>query len=69
MMGVMIVGMVFFTSRSAKKEAEKQRQESKKSETVNPYKEAKKTGKSVEEIVRKDAARKAKEAEETRETA
>ena len=63
MMGVMIVGMVFFTSRSAKKEAEKQRQESKKSETVNPYKEAKKTGKSVEEIVRKDAARKAKEAE------
>lgn len=63
MMGVMIVGMVFFTSRSAKKEAEKQKQEGKKSETVNPYKEAKRTGKSVEEIVRKDAERKAKEAE------
>ncbi len=63
MMAVMIVGMIFFTSRSAKKEAEKQKHETKKSETVNPYKEAKKTGKSVEEIVRKDEARKAKEAE------
>ena len=63
MMGVMIVGMVFFTSRSAKKEAEKQREANTKSATVNPYKEAKRTGKSVEEIVRKDAERKAKEAE------
>lgn len=62
MMGVMIVGMVFFTSRSAKKEAEKQKQANGKHETVNPYKEAKKTGKSVEEIVKKDEERKAKEA-------
>lgn len=63
MMGVMMVGMIFFTSRSAKKEAEKQKQASGKHETVNPYKEAKRTGKSVEEIVRKDEERKAKEAE------
>lgn len=62
MMGVMIVGMVFFTSRSAKKEAEKKKQTSGRHETVNPYKEAKRTGKSVEEIVKKDEERKAKEA-------
>ena len=55
MMVVMIVGMIFFTSRSAKKAAKK--------ETVNPYKEAKRTGKSVEEIVEKDQKKKAKQAE------
>lgn len=63
MMGIMIVGMIFFTTRSAKKAAEKEKQNTGKSETVNPYKEAKKSGKSVEEIVKKDAQRKAKEAE------
>ncbi len=64
MMVVMIVGMIFFTSRSAKKAAEKEQQEKKgKTETVNPYKEAKRTGKSVEEIVEKDQKRKAKLAE------
>lgn len=63
LMAVMMVGMVVFTTKSAKKEAEKQTKESGKSQTVNPYKEAKKTGKSVEEIVAKDQQRKAKEAE------
>ena len=63
LMAVMMVGMVVFTSKSAKKAAEKENKESGKSQTVNPYKEAKRTGKSVEEIVAKDAARKAKEAE------
>lgn len=63
MMVVMIVGMIFFTSRSAKKAMEKENQEKGKSDTVNPYKEAKRTGKSVEEIVKKDTQRKAKEAE------
>ena len=63
MMGVMIVGMVFFSSRSAKKAMEKENEEKGKSETVNPYKEAKRTGKSVEEIVEKDKKRKAKQAE------
>lgn len=62
-MVVMIAGMIFFTSRSAKKAMQKESQEKGKSETVNPYKEAKRTGKSVEEIVKKDAQRKAKEAE------
>ena len=63
MMGVMIVGMIFFSSRSAKKAMEKENEEKGKSETVNPYKEAKRTGKSVEEIVEKDKKRKAKQAE------
>ncbi|MBR1993496.1 MAG: hypothetical protein IJ988_04155, partial [Firmicutes bacterium] len=63
LMAVMMVGMIVFTTKSAKKEAEKQNKESGKSQTVNPYKEAKRTGKSVEEIVAKDAQRKAKEAE------
>ncbi len=62
MMGVMMVGMIFFSSRSAKKAMEKEKEEKGKSETVNPYKEAKRTGKSVEEIVEKDKKRKAKQA-------
>lgn len=63
MMVVMMVGMVFFTSRSTKKAMEKENGEKGKSETVNPYKEAKRTGKSVEEIVAADNKRKAKLAE------
>ncbi len=63
LMAVMMVGMIVFTTKSAKKAAEKETKESGKSQTVNPYKEAKKTGKSVEEIVAKDKQRKAKEAE------
>lgn len=63
LMAIMIVGMVFYTSKAAKKAADKESAESGKSQTVNPYKEAKRTGKSVEEIVAKDKQRKAKEAE------
>lgn len=63
LMAVMMVGMVVYTSKSAKKAAEKETKESGKTQTVNPYKEAKRTGKSVEEIVAKDKQRKAKEAE------
>lgn len=63
LMAVMMVGMVVFTTKSAKKAAEKESQDSGKTQTVNPYKEAKRTGKSVEEIVAKDKQRKAKEAE------
>ena len=55
LMGVMFAGMFFFSSKSMKKEQEKRQQE----EKVNPYKVAKETGKSVEEIVAKD--QKAKE--------
>lgn len=56
---VMFGGMIVISSRSMKKAGE----EAKKEARVNPYKEAKKTGKSVEEIVEKDRKKKAKEAE------
>lgn len=62
MMGVMMVGMIFFSSRSMKKQQEKERADKGKTETVNPYKEAKRTGKSVEEIVEKDKKNKEKQA-------
>ena len=58
MMVVMFGGMIVVTSKAAKKNIEEER---KKQDKVNPYKEAKKTGKSVEEIVEKDQKRKAKE--------
>lgn len=61
MMGVMVVGMVYFTSRTAKKEAEKAR--AKKEEAVNPYKVAKETGKSVEEIVAMEQKKKEKKSQ------
>jgi len=61
MMGVMVVGMVFFTSREAKKTA-KEQAKSKEDSKVNPYKVAKKTGKSVEEIVAKEDKKKSKSA-------
>lgn len=63
LMAVMMVGMIVFTTRAAKKANEKEEQDAGKTKTVNPYKEAKRTGKSVEEIVAKDKQRKAKEAE------
>lgn len=63
LMAVMMVGMIVFTTRAAKKATEKEDQDAGKTKTVNPYKEAKRTGKSVEEIVAKDKQRKAKEAE------
>lgn len=62
LMVIMMVGMVVYSTKSAKKATEKENQAKGKSETVNPYKEAKRTGKSVEEIVAKDQQRKAKEA-------
>ena len=62
MMVVMMAGMIFYTTRATKKAMEKENQAKGKSETVNPYKEARRTGKSVEEIVAKDQQRKAKEA-------
>lgn len=63
LMAVMMVGMIVFTTRAAKKANEKEDQDAGKTKTVNPYKEAKRTGKSVEEIVAKDKQRKEKEAE------
>ena len=61
MMVVMFGGMFFFTSRSAKKAKEDEFED--KDIKVNPYKEAKRTGKSVEEIVAKQEKEKAKRAE------
>ena len=61
MMVVMFGGMFFFTSRSAKKAKEDEFDD--KDIKVNPYKEAKRTGKSVEEIVAKQEKEKAKRAE------
>ena len=58
---IMFGGMMFFTMKSAKKQAEKEEVAKKGSEKVNPYKVAKETGKPVEEIVEKDQRRKAKE--------
>ncbi len=59
LMVAMMGGMVFFTMRSTKKAAEKEKEEH-ASKGVNPYKEAKKTGKSIEEIVAKNEKTKAK---------
>ncbi len=64
MMFVLFGGIMVFSVRSAKKTAEKEAGKKKQeTTTVNPYKEAKKTGKSVSEIVEKDKADKAKAAE------
>lgn len=62
MMFGMIGIMMVFTMRSAKK-AMKEEATKEKTSTVNPYKEAKKTGKSVQEIVEKEKAAKEKAAQ------
>ena len=63
MMVVMMGGMFIFSSRQMKKQAAKQQEEGKiKEEPFNPYKEAKKTGKSVDEVIaihEKEMAKKA----------
>lgn len=72
MMVVMIGGMLFFGMRDTKKKAEEEKNGKKKAsyESVNPYKEAKRTGKSVEEIVAEDQKKKEKfEAKEAKEEA
>lgn len=62
MMGVMMVGMIFFTSLSTKRTLKKQEEEAKADDSVkvNPYKLAKETGKSVEDIVAKTEKEKEK---------
>ena len=61
LMVLMMVGMVFFTIRSTKK-AEEKKKEEKTTKGSNPYKEAKRTGKSIEEIVARDQKAKDKKA-------
>jgi hypothetical protein len=62
LMGVMMVGMIVFTSLSAKRQVKKQEEEerSKSDSKVNPYKVAKETGKAVEDIVAKTEKEKEK---------
>jgi len=62
LMGVMMVGMIFFTSLNTKRQIKKQEEEAKTAEDikVNPYKVAKETGKSVEDIVAKTEKEKEK---------
>ena len=62
LMFAMMGGMVFFTMRSTKKAAEKDKEEH-ATKGVNPYKEAKKTGKSVDQIVAKNEKQRAKKEE------
>ena len=66
LMVLMMVGMVFFTLRSTKKDEKKKKEERELKEGVNPYKEAKKSGKSVEEVVSKQNKKKAKKEEAIR---
>lgn len=66
LMALMMVGMVFFVLRGNKKEEKKKAAEREFKEGVNPYKQAKKSGKSVEEIVAKESKKKAKKEEAVR---
>lgn len=66
MMTAMMVGMFFVSSKQTKKAMEEQRQNM-RDDAFNPYKEAKRTGKSVQEVMaqhEKEVAR--KEAKEAR---
>lgn len=59
MMGIMFAGIFIVSSRNMKKDLKKKIQE----ETVNPYKVARETGKTVEEVVAADQKAKQKKAE------
>lgn len=59
LMVLMIIGMVVFTAWDTKKKLKQESGSKSEEEKVNPYKEAKKTGKSVEEIVAKAEQQKA----------
>jgi len=62
LMVFMMGGMMIFTIKGQKKQdKEDEKKKAQQNAPVNPYKEAKKTGKSVSEIVQKDQQRKDKE--------
>lgn len=61
MMVVMMVGVIWFSSKSMKKQEEKAKKEVGVNDKVNPYKVAKETGKSVEEIIEKEKREKEKQ--------
>ncbi len=62
LMFVMMAGMMIFATKSTQHDKKKEKAASGKHDTVNPYKEAKRTGKSVQEIVAQDQKNKEKEA-------
>ena len=64
MMGVMFVGIIIFSSRQMKRQTQKDAEAKEKNAKVNPYKVSKKTGKSVEDIVKKEDKIKRKKAAE-----
>lgn len=66
LMALMMVGMVIFALRGNKKEEKKEREAREAKDGVNPYKAAKKSGKSVEEIVAKENKKKQKKEEAIR---
>ncbi len=66
LMVLMMGGMVFFTIRGTKKEEQKKKEEREVKEGLNPYKEAKKSGKTVEEVVAKQSRKKQKKEEAIR---
>lgn len=66
LMVLMMGGMIFFTIRGSKKDEKKKKEERELKEGVNPYKEAKKSGKSVEEVVAKESKKKQKKEEAIR---
>lgn len=61
MMALMFGGIMFFSSRAMKKKDDDDEQKSSKRAKINPYEEAKRTGKSVEEIIAREEKIKAKE--------
>lgn len=61
MMAVMFGAIFFVSSRQMKKQQKEENDKQAKREKVNPYKEAKRTGKSVEEIIAREEKQKAKD--------
>lgn len=53
LMGVMMVGMIVFTSISTRRALKKEEEEKAEEKRVNPYKVARETGKPVEDVVAK----------------
>ncbi|MDR1571535.1 MAG: hypothetical protein LBS32_03320 [Clostridiales Family XIII bacterium] len=68
MMGIMVAGMLVFTTLSVRRQARKAAENDAKAK-VNPYKVAKETGKSVEAIVEKEDRRKQRLAEQKKKQA
>lgn len=62
MMVIMFAGMFIFSSKAMKKQMAKEKDDTEKEESFNPYKEAKKTGRPVEEIVAEHEKEQAKKA-------